>query len=333
MKEMRIRIIDAVRNLEDIADLKNKLLVFERILTLVKEIKKFKNIPRRDLKYVYNILIGLTDGFVYFTDKEINKEVFRLIEPLKNIKLDLADYARNIDFRTPLGKSYLDLDPDHFLSLAKFQGCGKVIQNLINLKFDDSTKIKWADAIISYIECHRNHINKRDWKAQLEDLKSFGGLAEKQKIALSSTSSFVNKETEKFVRSITSFENKFLDVNTDFGLVITPVIITGYFNKFIEAELEKLNYIVNSFATHYAVIHNGKCFGIHTKLVEKSDKKVKKDETEFKLLEIIRRRTKGNLYYAVGSPIYQAPHYYWLCFEWVSETSKIKARMWGFSSE
>jgi len=332
MKEMRIRLIDAIRALESYD---NKKEIFENILTLIKEIKKIPNIPRKDLKFAYNILLGLTDGFEEFliTDKDLITESCRLIEPLKNIKLELAEYARNVVFKTPVGKSYLDLDPDHFLSLAKFQGCGKVIQHLIDLKFDDPTKIKWADIIIEYIAKNKNGIEKRDWKAQLEDLKAFGSLAEKQKIALASTSSFVNKETENFVRSITSFENEFLDENLDFGVIVTPVIMTGYFNRFIRAVLEKLDYKVTSFATQYAVIKNGKCFGVHTKLVEDilKNKRAKHGEVELRLLEIIRKRTKGKTYYAVGEPIYLNPHYYWLCFEWVTEEAKIKAT-WGFSS-
>lgn len=158
---------------KEIENKENRINTFTDILQLIQDIQKQTKVNRKNLKFISNIVTGLVNAIEEFTEGEIRVEINRILKKFEEIKKDLVESEWNGIFRVSSRKSYLNLEPEYFVSLARFQGYGKVLQNLINLKLEDPEKIAWVDERINYLVTQRDRTkNKGSFKEQLEMLKA-----------------------------------------------------------------------------------------------------------------------------------------------------------------
>ena len=272
MKNLKAQLLEAISRLNDIQNSSNPVDVFKDTSTLVKKLVSKTSVPRKDITFISNSLRGLIDGYSEFTPDSMEIEVDRILEVLKRFKFNLATYIRNILFKVPSGKTYLDLSPAHFMSLAKMQGYDKVVRNLVELKFDEPSTHKWVDGILDHLKQLKKTNKRVDWKVQLASLQALNAdfNADDKQID-DDTTKIVQVASkipaEKFIQTVAG-TMVFLPPNKESGAITTKVVVNGYFNKNIRHVMKRLGYETEILANQYTIIQNAKCFGMHSKLVD-----------------------------------------------------------------
>lgn len=251
-----------------------QISVFNNAMTQTKTILKDTKICRKETKFILNALKGIIDGYSEFSSNELIDEIQKIIDKFNIIKDNLIDYKRNSIFKTPFGKSYLDLTLEHFRSLARFQGYGKVLQNLINLKIENPDKIAWADERIDYLVANRdrttNH-SKGSFKDQLSALQSLvpkfsEDNGDKARVDINTNFSedpILDEYTENFVKKLATLPKNILDDSIESGMTITAAVLSGAFPKAMLNKLKREGYKIDALSTSYVVIYNAKVFGAH----------------------------------------------------------------------
>ena len=261
----------AIKELGDFQNCPDQISLFEKIRAQAQPVLKSTLVCRKAVRFILSSLKGLIDGYEEFSPDEISEEVSRILECFETILDSRADYQRNSIFRAPAGKSYLDLAPSHFTSLARFRGYGKVLQNLINLKIEDPSKIAWADAKIDFLVASRDSTQQKgSLKDQLSDLQSIDPSlsAETKKGDSFLGDRILSDRAEGFatLKSLKHSPKSLLDADTQTGIVITTGVLGGFFTKTSLKEFSLLGYQVDPISASYIVIYNAKLFGAHSSL-------------------------------------------------------------------
>lgn len=305
--DLQLKLLEGMYVLENIQDKEDKVKVFKEIREIIEELHNKTTLRRKELKFVLNSLKGLIDGFRIFTNEEILDEVQLILSKLSGIKEHLINYTRNAIFKSPEGSCYLDLEPSHFIHLAKLQGKNKVFKNLVNLKWKDPNLVKWVDNIIEYIEIHKYEINKKgSFKDQLEGLQSIGNLAISR---IEGEKGSLTFETAKFIHKLS---NKPKQVKGERGWTTSPVFI-NCFDKVILRKLRELDYELKIFG-QYVILKEAKCYFL------------KKNEISNEVIKAMYSLIPKP-FIPIGRPVLHNNYCYWLCFEFPLASS---IKMWNF---
>lgn len=298
--DLQLRLLEEIRILERINEVEDKVTIFKTTRSIVQELYNNTTLGRKELKFVLNSLKGLIDGFEIFAPNEVLSEVEIILKKLTDIKEHLTSYIRNATFKAPEGSSYLDLEPEHFLQLAKLQGAGRVLKSLIELKWEEPSLLNWADNLINFIEAHKNDIHKKGtFKDQLANLKNIGmgcieNTQEKGTLTL---------ESANHLQKLAKAPHQLLGVSEERGWIECPVFISC-FDRVILRKLRELGYQMKVFAGQYVAIQSARCYGLNTKFASS-------------VLEAIKVMSPSisQPFVPVGAPAFCSTHYYWLCFE------------------
>jgi hypothetical protein len=309
--DLQFKLLEEIQILEDIKHRDNKVAIFKQARIVIQELYDETTLGRKELKFVLNSLKGLIEGFELFTPVEILEQVILILDKLSEIKEHLTHYTRNKVFKVPEGCCYLDLDCDHFLQLARLQGCNKVLKNLINLKWEDPSLSTWVNKVIVYIEEHKESISKKGtFKNQLEGLKALGNLGNPESEIEKGT---LTLETANFIQKLSQKPKQLL--MEERGWITRPVFISCL-DKVILRKLKELGYKVKIFAGQYVIITEAKCYGLSEAMVNSPEQAAKT------MAPLIVKP-----FIPVGRPVLRASHYYWLCFEF---PLAINIKMWNF---
>lgn len=311
--DLQLRLLEEIRILEKIEQVEDKVASFKSTRNVIQELYNNTTLGRRELKFVLNSLRGLIEGFEVFTPQEVTFEVQTILTRLLDIKEHLTGYLRNNTFKVPEGSSYLDLEPEHFLRLAKLQGPGRVVKSLIELKWDEPSLAPWADSLIEVIQRHKNDIihQRGSFKDQLASLKSIGIGGDAEALEGSGTSA----EGVNYLQKWSKIPRQLLEPSEDRGWIRCPVFISC-FDRVVLRKLRELGYRLKSFAGEYVAIQSAQCFGLHTRFAESIA------EASRVMAPYVSKPLTP-----VGSPVFCSAHYYWLCFEFPLVDS---IKMWNF---
>lgn len=300
--DLQLRLLEEIRILEKINEIEDKVIVFKTTRSTIQELYNNTTLGRKELKFVLNSLRGLIDGFEIFTFDEVLSEVKVVLRKLADIKEHLISYMRNATFKAPERSSYLDLEPEHFLQLAKLQGSGRVLKSLIELKWEEPSLSSWADNLINFIETHKNDINKKgSFKDQLANLKNIGmgcteNIEEKGTLTL---------ESANYLQKLAKIPHQLLGASEERGWIECPVFIRC-FDQVILRKLRELGYQMKVFAGQYVAIQSARCYGLSTKFAASVLDAIK-----------VMSSSISQPFIPVGAPVFCGTHYYWLCFEFL----------------
>lgn len=306
--DLQSRLLEEIEILEHIQDKEDKVKIFKEVRETIQALHTETTLSKKELKFVLNSFRGLIDGFKVFTNEEILEEIQLILSKLSSIKEHLVNYTRNAIFKAPEGKYYLDLEPDHFIQLARLQGQNRVLKNLINLKWEDPNLTKWVDNIIAYVKSHKHELKKGSFKDQLEGLRSLGNLSisqtEKERGSLTT-------KTADFIHELASKPKQLIGDGKNW---ITAPVFINCFDKVILRKLKEIGYKLKIFG-QYVILSEAKCYCFR-----------KNKQTTLEAIKIMSPLIPKP-FVPVGSPILYENHYCWLCFEF---PLAINIKMWNF---
>jgi hypothetical protein len=310
---LQFRLLEEIRNLENIENIENiNVATFKQVQYVIQELYDSTPLRRKELKFVLNSLEGLIEGFEVFDPTEVLNEVNKLLDRLLDIKEHLTNYTRNTLFKVPDNCSYLDLEPKHFLQLARLQGSSKVLKNLMSIKKQDPNLAPWVDALCSQIEKHKKDLNKKgSFKDQLACLKTIGNLGTQIESTERGT---LTLENANFVQKLSKASKQLLTEDAR-GWASCPVFISCL-DKVILRKLKELGYRLKTFAGQYIIISKAQCYGIGRDKASSVQEAIK-----------IMGPLIPKPFIPVGTPVLYETHYYWLCFEFPLAAN---IKMWNF---